>query len=310
MDTSPIAPPSPGKARTSSRARVRYNSSMKLLRRAHMYAGLFLVPFILLYGVTAFLFNHPDWLSDRSVRLIGSEEVTGTALADFPSARALASQVVEAINQGGPPEVTLSRTQAPAYSRDLALTATAQGVERVIFVELEGRVGTVRTAPASAPISPPAWVKRSVALAPTPAESARTAVAAILEKWQGRGDQVKVRTAPELLFAVEDHGTTRRVAYNLQTGAMILRDAEPVLPFRRFLTSLHLACRYPTGLDIRWVWAFMVDAMALAMVFWGVSGLLMWWQMKSLRRLGTLTLAISLIASLWVAIGMHGVINR
>ena len=38
--------------REASRARLRYNAAMKIVRRSHMYAGLFLLPFVLLYDVT------------------------------------------------------------------------------------------------------------------------------------------------------------------------------------------------------------------------------------------------------------------
>jgi len=32
---------------------------LRYLRRIHMYASLFMVPWIVLYGSTGFLFNHP-----------------------------------------------------------------------------------------------------------------------------------------------------------------------------------------------------------------------------------------------------------
>lgn len=298
-------------ARPSSRARVRYNAGMKLVRRAHMYVGLFLVPFVLLYGLTAFLFNHPDWFSDRSVRLITTQDAAGTSLGSFPNASELSAQVIQAINQGRASRVSLSTAQAPAYSRDLALTAKGAETEQVIFLELEARTGSVRSAPAPKPVSQPAWARASVPLDSPPAEVARTAVAAILKKW-GRGpDEVKVRTPPELIFAVEsDDGTTWRATYNLQTEALTVRPWGPDLSTRRFLTAMHLACRYPSQINVQWCWAAIVDLMAVAMVFWGFSGLFMWWQMKSLRRLGAIVLAASLIGSILVAIGMHGLIGR
>ena len=299
-------------ARPSSRARVRYNAGMKYVRRAHMYAGLFLVPFVLLYGLTAFLFNHPDWFSDRSVRLITAEDAAGTSLGSFPTAGELSAQVIQALNQGGTPRVSLSTAQVPAYSRDLALTATGAGAgtEQIIFLELAGRTGTVRSAPASKPVSQPAWARESVPLDSPPAEAARTAVAAILTKWGERPDEVKVRTPPELIFAVESEGRTWRTTYNLQTEGLTVRPWGPDLSTRRFLTAMHLACRYPSQINVQWFWAAVVDIMAVAMVFWGFSGLFMWWQMKSLRRLGSIVLAASLIGSVLVAIGMHGVIGR
>ena len=301
--------PSPDDVRRS-RSRVRFNAAMKTMRRAHMYAGLSLAPFVLLYGVTALLFNHPDWFSDRSVRLIYAEDVAGTPLGSFPDARALAARVIDAINRDGSSPVTLSQARPPSYSRDLALTAKTAGSEQIIFVELDGRVGTVRSAPAPKEVSKPAWSNSAMQFNPSPAEEARDAVAMIMTKWGSPPEKVKVRTAPELVFAAESDGGIWRVAYNLQTQALSVRPLESDLSTRRFLTDLHLACRYPTQIGARWFWALIVDAMAVGMVFWGISGLLMWWQMKSLRRFGTFVIVVSLIGSVVVAIGMHDVISR
>jgi len=293
-----------------SRSRVRYNAAMKTLRRAHMYVGLCLMPFVLLYGVTAFLFNHPDWFSDRSVRLIHESDAAGTPLATFPTAGALAERVVEAINRDNPGAVKLSKARPPFYSRDLALTGKTAGSEQVVFVDLEGRVGTIRSAPLPKEVRKPSWSRNSPDLEPAPAEAARGAVAAIMTRWGSPPDEVKVRTPPELVFAAESDGEVWRVAYNLQTQALTVRPLAPDLSTRRFLTSMHLACRYPSQVDARWVWALIVDAMAAGMVFWGVSGLLMWWQMKSLRRVGFLVTAAGLIATAFLAFGMHEMIGR
>jgi len=37
---------------------------MHLVRRTHLYLGLFLFPWAILYGVTGFLFNHPTLFAD------------------------------------------------------------------------------------------------------------------------------------------------------------------------------------------------------------------------------------------------------
>ena len=83
-----------GTSRPASRARIRYNAALKFLRRAHLFAGLFMAPWVLLYGVTGFLFNHPEAFPDREVRTAGQTELVGTALEDFPTAPQLADRVV------------------------------------------------------------------------------------------------------------------------------------------------------------------------------------------------------------------------
>src|SRR6516225_9073547 len=95
LPTKPTAPTSPG---TQSRFRVRYNVALKLVRRAHLFAGLFMTPWVFLYGITGFLFNHPGAFSDREVRYAGRSTVVGTALESFPGAPELADQVVDALN--------------------------------------------------------------------------------------------------------------------------------------------------------------------------------------------------------------------
>ena len=49
--------------------------------------------------------------------------------------------------------------------------------------------------------------------------------------------------------------------------------------------------------------------MALVMVFWGLSGVLMWWQIKATRRVGAVVLLVSLLAAAAAGVGMHEVLS-
>jgi hypothetical protein len=71
---------------------------------------------------------------------------------------------------------------------------------------------------------------------------------------------------------------------------------------------MHLAFTYPSRVDVRWFWAVAVDAMFVAMVFWGLSGILMWWQMKNQRRWGIATLLVSALVATALAAGMHDIL--
>ena len=101
---------------------------------------------------------------------------------------------------------------------------------------------------------------------------------------------------------MSDGAKTWVVTYNSQTGSVNGKpadDPEPVEEFstRRFLTRLHLAHGYPGSPDTRWFWAVLVDAMSFVLVFWGASGIFMWWQIKATRKLGLLILLLSLVAA-------------
>lgn len=116
---------------------------------------------------------------------------------------------------------------------------------------------------------------------------------------------------PELSFLMEGHGKVWRVGYDLQTGALSGTPESDEVPSeapttRRFLLRLHMAHGYPDQYNARWFWAGIVDVMSASMVGWGLTGLLMWWQMKNVRRVGAVVLLIGVVASVVAAIGMHG----
>jgi hypothetical protein len=49
--------------------------------------------------------------------------------------------------------------------------------------------------------------------------------------------------------------------------------------------------------------------MAFVMVFWAVSGLFMWWQIKAVRGWGAVVLAASAAVATLMALGMYGALS-
>jgi hypothetical protein len=102
------------------------------------------------------------------------------------------------------------------------------------------------------------------------------------------------------------HGVTRR-----QDGAIVITRNDLLSPRRltytpadrrlvidkmsrrtsSMLERFHRRRGYTTGYALDTAWAVSVDLVIVAMVFWVLSGLWMWWEMKLTRRLGTLALA-------------------
>jgi len=121
-----------------------------------------------------------------------------------------------------------------------------------------------------------------------------------------------VRAAP-LSFLMEGGGGRWLVSYAIQSGSVTGRPADAAtaaeLSTRRFLLRMHTSHGYPSTFNAKWVWAVIVDAMSLVMVFWGITGVVMWWQIKRTRRLGTVVMALSLVAAAWVCAGMHGLMG-
>src|SRR5262245_17420681 len=69
---------------------------MHVVRRTHLYFGLFLLPWAVLYGATGFLFNHPSAFADAPTTTFGASELAGTPMESVPRPEAVAAQVVAA----------------------------------------------------------------------------------------------------------------------------------------------------------------------------------------------------------------------
>ena len=77
----------PSAAESKRKKRMRHNATIKLTRRLHLYFGLILVPFVLLYGVTAILFNHQTWFSSSTTEAADTSLFSGITFQDPEASR-------------------------------------------------------------------------------------------------------------------------------------------------------------------------------------------------------------------------------
>jgi hypothetical protein len=307
-------------------------TALHLLRRTHLYAGLFMVPWAVLYGVTAFLFNHPTAFSDQPFVRFGRGALADTPMADPPVPAVVAEQVVAALRARTPgSNYTLVEPEKARYTREFAFAVVRlEGREVNVLLDPTGAGGSIRSReimppkleePAPFAVGP-ASVPRPVAAGqPTPSggltvleplhDRIKTAVPIVLERTGFPGGEVTVTSIPDLSFLMDADGRRWRVTFNAQTGSVAGRLAEaeepPAAPStRNFLLRLHTAHGYPYQPGPRSAWAVLVDAMAIVLVFWGLSGLVMWWQVKSARRSGVVVLAMSTTAVVLLVMAMQG----
>lgn len=292
-------------------------NAMKIVRRTHMYAGLFLAPWVAMYGFSGLIFNHGTWFApgggDAASKPI-EWAVDVTALPQWPEPGALALEVVAALNaaekdKAGAAEYRLSAEGAPKLQGGVSLQGQDEaGGSVFLSFDWQERKGTTLHSPSG----PPEEVK----LETNDAELLNATKDAMLAaagkadqklsatKWMGDGD------FPRLSFPVE-HGKERRGAtYDLRSGLVSLSPAPEPQSMRvpDFLTSLHMSCGYPPDKKsekMRTVRAVFVDAMAFLMAFWALSGIAMWLQLKKLRRSGLMVAIVSLLATGFVWSAMY-----
>jgi hypothetical protein len=373
--------------------------SLMLARRAHLYAGLLLVPWVFLYGFTGFLFNHPSWFSNQLFIDFGAREMAGTTLDGIATPRQMADEVIGQLNSRFGTRYEIVSPETAALGRG-GLNATLEMADKSNYqltISASGQGGTVRPArgvrgpvpggrggmaganvggadgtrpgrrdersPGNAqgdiasgrnlglqesvvsegksePESPqrrsgggrgienqnnndsggapetraPFTVTGGLDLVNSPIDRMRAGLPQLLRRLSIDDAKVASVQMMPLTFLMKDKQTTWEVHYSASSGEVtghIKKDqtaAAGSLAPRTFLTNLHKAHGYPTSeTNARTFWAVIVDIMSSVMILWGVTGLVMWWQIKRTRVSGGVCLALSLAGAIWLGIGMHAV---
>jgi hypothetical protein len=324
----PDAPASAAPYRRSFRKRL-----MHVVRRGHLYFGLFLFPWAVLYGVTAFLFNHPTAFSDAPTASFGASALKDTPLEALPSPTEQAEQVVAKLNEQQKPATPYKLAGEAKYAREFAFATVRAGDQTVnVLFDVKHGGGTVRTNPVrekkeperapfatagapqpkGAPKAPRADTA-GVKLADPLHERVKAAVPTVLARTGFPAGEVAVTSVPDITFPIEADGRAWTASYNALTGTVTgapeSAKPESELSARRFLLRLHLAHGYPGEANGKWFWALVVDVMAFAMCFWGLSGLVMWWQLKATRWPGLLVLVLSAGCATALALQMHAALT-
>jgi len=83
--------------------------------------------------------------------------------------------------------------------------------------------------------------------------------------------------------------TPRRITYTPADRRVVI-ERQPARA-NAMLERFHRRRGYATGYTLDTIWAVSVDLVIAAMVFWALSGLWMWWEMKVTRRYGLVAFA-------------------
>lgn len=282
---------------------------MLVVRRAHLYSGLALLPWVVLYGATALLFNHGTWWSaSRAGELDRTQLAQG--LRELPSAAEQADALVRGWGSTGGLRVLpgsarwIGGLQLSAAGRD----ASGDDVDVRLAIDPEGRGGSLRWSPRREAQERPPWsevaggrVRREL-----DDDVRASLVAAASAAARGRGlelDAVEVRRLPELEFEVVD-GDASWTCSVAGDGKLEVARGDAPTDWRRRLLRLHVQHGDPGHSGARRTWGLIVDVVGAAMLLWGASGVAMWWSLRPTRRLGGLLLASGVLALAGMAAGL------
>jgi hypothetical protein len=290
---------------------------MHVIRRGHLYTGLFMIPWVLVYATTGFLLNlHTVWPDGGAeVRAVTPNHLAGTGLDALPTAADLAADVTAALNaRGGTAQYTLVDADAAKFDWDeLTVKATGGGHETHASFDPRARSGHLERKPAAGPTPAPFAADAGVFGKEKLEDRLAAGAPALFRNLNIPADKTEVPWMPELRFAVADaDGATWKVKYDPKTGGVKGRRADETDPdggAKRFLYRLHFTAGYPERTTLRTVWAVFVDLTAGLLVFWCGTGIVMWWQIKAVRVAGAVVLVASVLTAAVLGFLMYGMVQ-
>ncbi len=295
----------PGRTKLDARTLPWRTRLLRWSRRAHLYCGLALLPWVCLYGITGLFFNHPGLGGDSAYLRFGRSDLPPGVTKATPAADMLALRVAEQLGPG----VVLNDLPPPSYEGSLRAKGTLGAQELRVFLSASSGNGSIRLSdpepkerpPSLEPLAPidpegrdaAAWeaMARGVADTYLAQEAADSTMTLELER------------APTLRFGARVDGEPWVVEYQPAKRELHFeRPDERPAEIKRLLMRLHMTHMYPDSVGARWVHALFVDLTAGCLLLWCLTGILMWWQMRKLRRVGAVVLLSGFAAVLWLMV--------
>jgi len=275
-----------------------------LIRRVHLYFGLFLVPWVLLYGVSAFLFNHPNAFSRSHASTLPFPE----GFRSWSDPDRIADQVVAALARESS-GVRVARVGSAGFESPVFMKFQGETAGN-IRLDLDGRPFLLQTRkgsppPEKGPLDGPLAIEAGTLSRGQVMETIRP----ILVERGIEAGPMRMRPIPAVVFVVRHEGQLYRASYDIEKGVLTAHPngERPGPDLKNTLLRLHTMHHY-TENPAQWAWALIVDIMALAMVIWSFTGIYMWWQMKKLRGIGGWVMVASVVTATALGAAMYAMV--
>ena len=284
-------------------------------------------PWVVLYAVTAALFNHPAWFQATSHSEFDASDWPGASPTEraWLDPRELATRVASTLSTE---ETVYVADTAEAYlAGEVFVRNEAGDQDHLVRLDPETAQGSVRSIPRKQqPKAPFDGTIEDETLQGVLGPVGQQIPSLLSRLGLAPGAETTVRFGPKLHFPMsavphDAAGLTYAsyagqtspseqvwwVSYDIHKGTVSGRpvDRKHEIDTRRFVTRLHVSHGYPPSNLARWSWAVVVDVFAVIMIFWALSGLLMWWQMRPFRGWGLLAVGASLATAATLIIAMY-----
>jgi hypothetical protein len=272
----------------------------RLTRRVHMFAGLLLLPWLLFFGLSGVLFNHPGIGASVRAERVAPDELRQLGVSAPWEPQASARQVLSALNTAGRGQFVLDASYAPRLVGFTLLSAPAPDGRYALLLDMTRGAGVLVTREQQKRAEGESFPTTQLSLPELTTRALEQKLHGLIARHKlPVVEELKAhpKIAPELRLRVRDrNGTTWNLSYDTREGTLSGRrsDAFPSLGVAQILASMHTTHHFPLRIGALWFWALFEDLLGLTMVIWSLSGLVMWWQIRRTRLAGMLSIAAAL----------------
>jgi len=300
-----LSPPPPSDAASSAplvERKRRRGRALRIVRRVHMYAGLLLMPWLMFFGLSGILFNHPNVGEQVSGQRVSASDLQKlSALAPWQPADA-AQAVVTQLNaaRAGEAAYRLDPTFESRFSGYSVLSAPAPDGAYMLILDVSQARGVLVHKQARKSEDGSTFPRLSLPLETYSSQNIEAHTQGLLtaRALPHQSElQAHPKIAPELRLRVLDaEDVAWNLTYDTRDGALAGRRADsfPNLGISQIVGSMHKTHHFTLDLGAQWFWALFEDLLGLAMVIWAITGVVMWWQLKRTRLIGVLSLVLAL----------------
>jgi hypothetical protein len=274
--------------------RKRLHRALRAVRKIHMYVGLVLFPWVVFFGLTGMLFNHPGVGEQTSGRPLPKAELEAAGIHAVAPA-AVAESIAAALRAQGK-SFRLDPSYDSGFHGTTGVASSAPGVKLLTIVDLERGRGVVLTRPDHATADAP--FAGELPLEQVQLETLPATVTGLLAGKGITSSEPYLAMAQVLRFRLlDDAGRPWNATYDLGSGRLDGRptDSPPPLSLHDLLGAMHKTHHFPARVGPTLFWVLFADLTALALVIWALTGIVMWVQIKKSRALGVVAVSVGVL---------------
>lgn len=267
-----------------------------LARKIHMYAGLIMIPYLLFFGISGFIFNHPTFLSNRTSSSFNMDNKKGWQ-ALFPDIQILARSLTDSLRARG--VIKEGRVANLQYDQSMIIRKKTDQGDYRMEIDVPSSNARLLVLPDFVDHSRLPGGQVMLDKATVAHDQILEVSNKVLNEHGAKSGHTRIQRFPRLMFDIKNKTQNYRVTYNLSNGNYRLQD----LNKRRFkvsyfFTNLHEQHGYPPGrFSIKTLSTFLADCFAILLIIWGITGLYMWYKFKRYHAIGAVLLSIAIVGA-------------